>query len=95
MRFAIGAPITLSFRYILAGIPQTGQTVTATVVNALTGATLLSQTPLNEVVAGQYTYSWSSGLTQFTNCRATYTILGKQVDDYFQIVDDEILSRMN
>lgn len=95
MNFPIGTSIPLSFRYLLAGIPQTGQTVSVKVVDAKTGATLLSSTTMTEVVSGQYVYTWNSGITQFTNCLATYTILSKQVDEFFQIVDDEIYSRIN
>lgn len=93
--YDVGASIPLSFRYLLGGVPQTGQTVTVVVVNSQTGASVLASQTCTEVVSGQYVYNWTNPPIVLSNLRATYTILSKQIDEYIQIMDDELISKVN
>lgn len=68
----------------------TGLTVTAVITNAKTGVTLLASTSLPEVSvgAGIYTYNWTHGLTQDTECLITYTVGTSKIMEFILISND-------
>jgi hypothetical protein len=84
-----GDNIPLCYTRIRNGAVVTGLTVTVTVQNALTGATLLASTALTEVTPGLYSYNWVAGITTQTECIATYSTSGGIFKEAFTI-DDEI-----
>ncbi len=80
--------IPLFYIQMRNGAPVTGLTVSVSVVNALTGATLLASTNLPEVIVGSglYAYAWSNtGVTVETECVATYAVAGYQYKENFTI----------
>lgn len=86
--FYVGESIPLTFRLLVGGVAQTGQTVTVAVYDETTGATVLASTTCPEVVAGQYTYNWTSPPKYRSNLRVTFTTGGKAYDTYYQINDE-------
>jgi len=78
--------IPLSFSRVRAGSVISGLSVTVDVKNAKTGAVLLSSTSAPEVGStGIYTYNWTHGLTQDTECLVTYTVDGSKYVEYILI----------
>lgn len=80
--------VPLSFNRVRANAVVTGLTVTVVVKNAQTGATLLASTSVPEQggATGIYTYLWTHGLTDQTECIATYTV-GSSIYTEFFLVD--------
>jgi hypothetical protein len=68
--------IPLFFIRMRGGAPTTGLTVLVSVVNAITGASLLSSTSAPETSAGSglYSLAWVHGITQTTEAIATYSV---------------------
>lgn len=83
--------IPLTFVRIRSGALVTGLTVSVKVTNAVTGATLLSTTAMSEVTPGFYAYTWTHGLTLFTECTAVYSVGGLVYAETFQV--DEALDK--
>lgn len=70
--------IPFSYSREINGTLVSGLTVSVTVTNAKTGATLLATTAMPEVgTTGNYTYNWTHGITTPTECLVTYSITGK------------------
>jgi hypothetical protein len=82
--------IPLSFSRIRANALVTGLTVTVVVKNAASNATLLASTSVPEVAvgAGIYTYNWTHGLTQDTECMIVYTVGSSEYTEYILIQSD-------
>lgn len=72
--------VPLSYSRVRNGQTVSGLTVTATVVNSKTNATLLPSVALPETAAnsGVYFYNWTHGLLQDTECTVTYTVSGQR-----------------
>jgi hypothetical protein len=87
--------IPLSFVRIRNGSKVTGLTVTVTVVNVKTGATILASTNVPEVGAGSglYSYTWTHGQTQETDCLVTYTVAGFAYCEFLTVSDDDVVGR--
>ena len=83
--------VPLSFVRIRGGALVTGLTLTAKVLNVLTGTTLLSTTTMSEVTPGVYAYNWAHSQTTFTECVAIYSTSGSSFVEYFTI--DESLDK--
>jgi hypothetical protein len=79
--------ITLDFRRLVGGTPQTGLSVTVKVLNRQTGATLLAETAMTEVTPGLYVYVWANASTVKRHCLAIYSTQSKQYDERFTIDD--------
>ena len=79
--------ISLEYARPINGVLQTGLTVTVTVTNASTNATLLAATAMPEIAsgAGIYKYVWTHGLTQDTQVLVTYSVGGtRKVQEFIQ-----------
>lgn len=79
--------IPLYFQRVRNGVPVTGLTVTVSVSNAATGASLLALTSLTEVTPGLYSYVWTPGISTQTECISTYTTGGLQFKETLTIDD--------
>ena len=86
----INQVIPLTFRKLLNGQPITGLTVSVVVYEVNTNAILLASTLLVET-SGVYNYNWA-GVSEFKNCRATYSDGENEWDEYFTVsdIDDQI-----
>ena len=80
--------VPLTFSRVTNGAEVTGLSVKVKVLNAKTGATLLGSTSMIEVVPGMYEYTWDSGITQATECKAIYSESGNTWVEYFDIEDE-------
>ena len=87
--------IPLTFSRITNGSEVTGLSVTVKVLNAQTGLPLLGTTAMTEVTPGTYEYTWNSGITVQTHCKAFYVETGNTWVEYFDIedIDDTVESR--
>lgn len=85
--YSFSSIIPLSFTRVRAGVLVTGLTVTVTVKNAATGASLLASTSVPEALAGSgiYTYNWTHGLSQDTECLVTFSVGGSPYSEYILI----------
>ena len=70
--------IPLSFSRVKNNALVSGLTVTVTVKNGKTGATLLAATSCPEITsgAGIYTYNWTHGLIEPTECLVEFSVNG-------------------
>lgn len=87
--FKVYDSIPLNFSRIKNGAAVTGLSVTVTVQNVVTGATLLASTALVEVSPGLYSYNWVTGISTQTECVTTFTTGGAVFKEVFT-VDDTI-----
>jgi hypothetical protein len=84
--YSLFEPVPLSFSRVGVTGSVSGLTVTATVVNAVTGATLLSATTLPEIgTTGVYNFSWVHSLKEQTECAVTYTVGSKTYREFILI----------
>lgn len=82
--------IPLGFSRVRNNVLISGLTVTVTVKNAQTGASLLSSTSVPELgVTGIYNYDWTHGLTATTQCLVTFTVGSSIYNEFILISEDE------
>ncbi len=82
--------VPLSFSRNTGSSLVSGLTVSVTVKNAKTNASLLSSTSVPEISsgAGIYTYNWAHGLTTDTECLVTFTVGSSIFTEFILITND-------
>ena len=78
--------IPLTFARVRNNARVSGLTVSVTVLNSSTGATLLASTSLPEAgSSGLYHFMWTHGIFAPTECLAVYTVGAQTYQEYFMI----------
>jgi hypothetical protein len=85
--YSLNDAVPLSYAREINHQTVTGLTVTVSVVNTRTNASLLATTSLPETATGSGVYfmNWTHGLTQDTQCTVTYTVNGQKYLEFIFI----------
>ena len=89
--YSLTDTIPLSFSRIRNSALVSGLTVTVTVVNVKTNATLLASTLMPEVsTSGIYVYNWTHGQAQDTECLIKYSVGTNNYYEQIFITNDAV-----